>query len=265
MTITENTLFNGIELYFNTIPNKNIITALKDKKFKWHSVKKCWYAKATQENKDFAYSLTDAKEILTANTNNNNNKKETAKENNSTLELKSLTPLTQDEKIALAQKEWNTKSMQDYLLETYDFYKTQDNYIIEIEKASKLSITKELYYDDEYDAPQVNFDNFLAYNDRVFKDLEYLKEHTKCINDYLYILKNTNETCSIMHFTDWEIEDNKYGYFKSGIAKRPLTEEEKDDYIKILENRNGQFMVRLEKYFKRYGQHITTHGYWANR
>lgn len=80
MTITENTLFNGIELYFDTIPNKNIITALKDKKFKWHSVKKCWYAKATQENKDFAYSLTDAKEILTANTNNNNNKKETAKE-----------------------------------------------------------------------------------------------------------------------------------------------------------------------------------------
>lgn len=180
------------------------------------------------------------------------------------LELKSLRPLTEQEKIELAQKEWQSPKMQEYLIKSYDFYITADNYVLEIEKANKLSIRKELWYDDETDAPQVNFDNFLWQNRQVFDRLEYLKEHAKAVNDYLYILKNTNATSFIEYFTSWEIADNKFGYFKSGIAQRPLTEEEKEDYIKILENRNDQYKIRLEKYFNRYKDKITTHGYWAN-
>lgn len=185
--------------------------------------------------------------------------------NNNTQNLKSLTELTQEEKTALAQKEWQNKNMQDYLIKTYDFYKTQDEYIIEIEKANKLSITKELYYDDEYDAPQINFNNFLWENRQAFNKLNYIKEHTKASNDYLYLIKQNSNIADIMDFTSWEIKDDKFNYFSKKIAIRPLTEEEKEDYINILENRNNQFKIRLEKYFNKYKDKITAHGYWANR
>lgn len=70
LTIKENKQFNGIELYFDTIPNKETITALKNQKFRWHSTKKCWFAKATDSNKDFVNALikndTDA-QFLTEN------------------------------------------------------------------------------------------------------------------------------------------------------------------------------------------------------
>lgn len=70
LTIKENKEFNGIELYFETKPNSDILTALKNHKFKWHTAKKCWFAKATDSNKEFVNGLTEhgtQPQILTEN------------------------------------------------------------------------------------------------------------------------------------------------------------------------------------------------------
>lgn len=59
MEIKRNSEHNGIELYFEGKPAAAIIAGLKERRFKWHSVKKCWYAVATAENVAFADTLTD--------------------------------------------------------------------------------------------------------------------------------------------------------------------------------------------------------------
>jgi len=41
----------GIELYFTSIPTKKERQELKDNKFRWHSVKKCWYKWQPKEEK----------------------------------------------------------------------------------------------------------------------------------------------------------------------------------------------------------------------
>lgn len=58
MEIKRNQEHNGIEIYFDGKPGAATIAALKEKRFRWHSAKKCWYAVATAVNVDFAETLT---------------------------------------------------------------------------------------------------------------------------------------------------------------------------------------------------------------
>lgn len=48
----------GIELYFNTKPNDNILNALRYNKLRWNNTKKCWYFKDTPEHREFIKTLT---------------------------------------------------------------------------------------------------------------------------------------------------------------------------------------------------------------
>jgi hypothetical protein len=50
---TLNTEFNGIEISFPTIPAATLRTEMKSLGFKWHSVKKVWYAKNTEARLSF--------------------------------------------------------------------------------------------------------------------------------------------------------------------------------------------------------------------
>lgn len=43
-TITNNSQFNSLEIYFDGKPSSAIRDALKELKFRWHGMKKCWYA-----------------------------------------------------------------------------------------------------------------------------------------------------------------------------------------------------------------------------
>ena len=69
--ILNNTQKQGIELYFDTIPQKTIINALKENNFKWHSMKKCWYTKATEQAQDFINNLQEEKINITEQNNAN--------------------------------------------------------------------------------------------------------------------------------------------------------------------------------------------------
>lgn len=57
--------FNGIEIYFNNKPNEEIRNELKANGYRWHSQKKCWYAKNTPARLNIAmnYTVTNIEEM----------------------------------------------------------------------------------------------------------------------------------------------------------------------------------------------------------
>ena len=55
--ITTNAGINGIELYFDGKPGAAILERLKAVFFRWHNVKKCWYAKANATTEAIAQEL----------------------------------------------------------------------------------------------------------------------------------------------------------------------------------------------------------------
>lgn len=48
---------NGIEIYFNEVPNENIRSKMKANAWRWSFYNKCWYNKNTVENKVFAEAI----------------------------------------------------------------------------------------------------------------------------------------------------------------------------------------------------------------
>lgn len=67
-TLLINKELNGIEIIFGSKPTQEIIDSLKNSGFRWHKVKKLWYAKNTEERLAFAESIADGK-TETVNTN----------------------------------------------------------------------------------------------------------------------------------------------------------------------------------------------------
>lgn len=251
--ILENQQAKGIELYFEAKPNQNTITELKNKNFRWHTAKKCWYNKATEKVKKFIETLTNSESITAS------EEKPYEKQENI---LKSLTPLTDEEKINFAKSEWQDQKMQDYILTKYNYYKTTDDFIFEIEKASKLSITKTLYYDDEYDAPEINFENFEYHNRFNCNKYDYLKEKTEHEYNKFYFAINGNlKNIYVSVMNDWEFKDNRY----CEKITRELTADEKQDILTLYKQQKDEYIARLQKYWNKYKNHITTYGYWANR
>jgi hypothetical protein len=61
LKVVENLELKGIELYFASKPEASIINLLKENKFRWHNVKKCWYNRISDKVMDFVNSLNDGK------------------------------------------------------------------------------------------------------------------------------------------------------------------------------------------------------------
>ena len=61
ITVSFNKELNGIEISFAEKPSAEVISQLKQHKFRWHTKKKHWYAKQTPERKAFADSLIGGK------------------------------------------------------------------------------------------------------------------------------------------------------------------------------------------------------------
>ena len=49
---------NGLELYFEEKPDEDVLTALKAASWRYHRVKKCWYARQTPANAELAHRLS---------------------------------------------------------------------------------------------------------------------------------------------------------------------------------------------------------------
>ncbi len=247
--VEQNDEKNGVELFFDGKPTETVIEFLKTNHFRWHKVKKCWYNKRTEQTMQAVEQIISGHPITAQQTTPTEPKAQHQ------IELKTLKKATPEQALEIAKLEWNTQDMQDYLIKNYDFYLTEDKMIIEIEKASKLSITKELYYDDEYDAPQVNFDNFLEYNKHNCNRYDYYNSER---NTQFYFCKQNANCVYIDKFAN-------YNMFEPLSSIREVTQDEFDDILEIYKKQKEQYLERLQKYFTRYGKHISTHGYWANR
>lgn len=57
----ENQEHRGIELYFDNKPESRILTTLKENRFKWHNVKKCWFAKDSETVRKIAEAIAEEK------------------------------------------------------------------------------------------------------------------------------------------------------------------------------------------------------------
>lgn len=57
MELVKNIEFNGIELYFGERPEYKVIEVLKGARFRWHNMKKCWYAKENENTLSIAHSV----------------------------------------------------------------------------------------------------------------------------------------------------------------------------------------------------------------
>ena len=57
VSLVFNNELNGIELYFDKKPLQNIIDSLKNAGFRWHKLKKCWYAKQSEKALKIAQSI----------------------------------------------------------------------------------------------------------------------------------------------------------------------------------------------------------------
>ena len=55
--LLENKEHNGIELYFESYPYAASRNILKGAGFKWHNMKKCWYARETAERREIAEKI----------------------------------------------------------------------------------------------------------------------------------------------------------------------------------------------------------------
>lgn len=68
MRIVENVEKKGLELYFDGKPIKKVRDVLKLNGFRWHNVKKCWYAKKSDNVVKVANALKLAYDMATKKT-----------------------------------------------------------------------------------------------------------------------------------------------------------------------------------------------------
>ena len=161
--------------------------------------------------------------------------------------------------------------MQQYAKNTHDYYILSDGYILEFEKVNKRSLTTTFYYDDETERPDISFNNFVYYNrhnipfnslKEYLSEKKRLQEHGCATGRYDYkgiYISEKYDNCKNVVFYDFDYEKNEELFI------RYLTQEEQEDFIKIAKQYENAYMERLKRYFKRYGNHIRAHGYWANR
>ena len=168
--------------------------------------------------------------------------------------------LNEEETKELAKKEWKDERMQEYLIKNYDFYKTNDGIIIEIEKASHLSINKTIWYDDELpenERPSASYENFILENIHHCNRYEHYTQEIKKGKKFYFCNQG-----NVGSYIDY----NRYYYCDDIQGKiREITKEEMEEILQLYKERKEAYLKRLERYFKRYGNHIHTNGYWANR
>ena len=145
--------------------------------------------------------------------------------------MKYLHILNDEEKRQVVEQMWENVKMQDYVFKKYDFYKTNDNIIIEIERANSLPIIKTIWYYEGLpakDRPTASYENF--------------------------ILENIHH-CNRFDCYSEELKRNTKFYFCN--QGREMTEEEKKDFFQLYKERKEAYLKRLERYFKRYSKHNT--------
>ena len=153
------------------------------------------------------------------------------------------------------QKVWNQDlEMIQHCLKTSYYLELNDCFV---SFKHKPSIDKTIYFDDERERPEVDKEYFIAHNLRYnFSGLDYDFEKE------LYLVLTYDkapEMKALREIKHFEIENKRYKDI------REITDEEKKIIKKLLDGFKQDYIKRLNTYWKRYSDKVSTHGYWANR
>lgn len=168
---------------------------------------------------------------------------------------------------AILENEGERPDMIKWYLKTYTYYKTSDGLILSFK--NKPSITKTLYFDDEYEIPTLTEELFLYYNKinytNEYRKIEKYNEQTKPYFVKHYCTSNIQVLPAMFKYSYSNYLDNLHYNNEKNYFKRYLTDEEVQEYNKICDEFINSYIERLKKYFKKYNKNIYCMGYWVNR
>lgn len=149
----------------------------------------------------------------------------------------------------------------NYNAKTNNYYETEHGDIIEV-RHRLPSIRNTMFYDDEYDAPEVSFKNFESYNMNSWLqefapfETEYYPFNEKYVAALKFICDHVYSACYL------NVEGWRHSFKDGDIL---LTQEEIDILNAEIEKNKEDYKKRLRTYWKKYQDKVTTYGYWANR
>ncbi|MGU8921316.1 hypothetical protein ACV3UV_11465 [Clostridium perfringens] len=162
--ITYNEEKNGIEVKFNTKPAQEVINDLKANGFRWHRVKKVWYAKQTDERVHYINTTFEINQI--------NDEKEV----NNIIELKDYRNESEDIKdIVINPNVVDIEEQDQYFIKSVKFANlNKRNTIKEYEKEivkgdylfQDVKITRELYFN--------NIEELESFNNSLMLDFDFI-------------------------------------------------------------------------------------------
>lgn len=170
--------------------------------------------------------------------------------------IKPLKERTLDE----LRKKWTRRgyvdeSMVKHSLKSYK-YIDLDGSIVDIGRA-KPTISSTIYFNDEYEAPQVNYENFASYNKRLNGPSEYkLQTSSYHGNGRLKLIKDEKSNIAQLSYDDPRDES---------LEVREVSEKELEAINQGIREINDNYEKRLKTYYKKYSDKIFTSGYWAYR
>ena len=130
----------------------------------------------------------------------------------------------------------------------------------------KGSIHNTMWYDDESESPNKNYENFKEYNLR-YQNCNYdwiintLKKEDGFCDEYLIFKQKDN-----IKGTEYCIEPASYTQNRNDKEYvRKLTKQEKEFIISFYQAQKDKFIKRLEIYWKKYQNKVHCSGYRANR
>lgn len=130
----------------------------------------------------------------------------------------------------------------------------------------KPRIEKDMWYDDETDAPKVTFEGFKALNMHhnapatVEEQMAERNRKPYIVNNYYLRNGETTSPLKSIIFRN-EFYDRMDGYSEM----RPATDEELELAREAIAEARADYEKRLEQYWKRYSNKVMARGYWVNR
>lgn len=269
-TYTLNQELNGIEISFDSKPDTDTLTALKDAGYRWHKVKKIWYAKQTADRITLAESLAglttksepDLVYLLTG---------EAKKEyiNHYSFVVNSKDDGT--------RHQFTKGGWIDYFNKKDYIHFKKSGLTVAVDRPN---IESTIYYDDEYESPIKADDSnkkdvFIHENMSNFRDFGIygwmqsridLETRGCCSGMWSsqpvlieYLRKDDNNQVCI----DFTSRSEEYLPENANII--PLDNDEIEALKVVIDGLKAAYIKRLETYYKRYANNISSYGYWANR
>ena len=152
------------------------------------------------------------------------------------------------------------QSMVDHCLKSGKYIRI-DDMMVDV-CSIKPIITTTIWYDDETEGPEANFQNFKALNERQnMPSLYELQSHFCGVRDLYFIVQYSGDK------TGGKLASLTYADEPSNFPLiRKVTPAELEQINAAVEEVRQDYAKRLVNYFKRYGKtHVSSRGYWVNR